>query len=280
MLLSVHGLEFLAPSMATTNHYRGLPGLYRRLVVAQIARQSLANASAVISNSGDYTPTMLAKWLNNKCVYRIGNPIAADFFDNRSEEVFPPQVRFVLWAGTIAERKNVIDLIEAFALVASPLPAVRLVMTGSVAETVYFERVRKTISARGLLDKVTIKGFIDQKALLSLFRQAALVVMASIEETAPMTIAQAMANGKPVVATRVGGIPWMVVDGVSGFLVDIGDIQGMADVMIQLLENDALRRSIGQAAYQRARQLFDPDVVAAQTVQAYHDLIGVNNVRR
>ncbi|MBA4383614.1 MAG: hypothetical protein C0410_02660 [Anaerolinea sp.] len=274
MLLAVHGLEFLVPRMARTNHYRGLPGLYRRIAVMQMARKSLANARAVISNSGDYTATMLARWLNSKHVYQIGNPISANFFKDFSETV-PSHPPVILWVGTITERKDVIGLIEVFALVAARFPLSLLVMTGSVADATYFERVKERILALGLLEKVSFKGFIEQQELLKLYRQATLVVMTSLEETAPMTIAQAMAAGKPVVATYVGGIPWMIAEGVSGYLVNVGDVQGMTDCIIRVLEDDTARYAMGQAAHARAMRLFNPDAVAAQTVQAYYDLIGL-----
>lgn len=75
--------------------------------------------------------------------------------------------------------------------------------------------------------------------------------------------------GKPVVASRIGGIPEMVIDGDSGFLVDAGDELALADHLVQLLRSPALRHSMGLQARNIAQQRFDPSVVAKQTIDVY-----------
>jgi len=115
-------------------------------------------------------------------------------------------------------------------------------------------------------------GRLNQSQLLEAYARSSLVVLASIHETAPIALAQAMAAGKLFVASRVGGIPWMIEDGVTGFLVDVGDMQGMADRMIELLRDESKRKHMGQAGREIARKRYAADKVAEQTVQAYRDL--------
>lgn len=88
-----------------------------------------------------------------------------------------------------------------------------------------------------------------------------------------MALAQAMAVGLPVVSTRVGGVPWMVDDTVTGHLVDAGDSEGMARSMTSLLLDPIRRHQMGRAAKDAAMQRFAADAVARDTVYAYRDLL-------
>ena len=270
-LLAIHGVEPLVSRMLRTSHFRGVAGIYRRWIGPRVARQSIQKAQGIISNAGDYISTLLALWLEGKSIYPIFNPIADEFFkiEGANEAANP----IVLWVGDISERKNVLGLIEAFGMVSEHIPKAHLRLIGGVTDPRYFENVKNEITARNLWDSIEVLGRVEQTELLDAYAIASVVAMASIEETAPMAIAQALAAGKPVVATRVGGIPWMIEDGVTGYLIDVGDTQGMADRMIELLRDESKRGRMGQAGRKIARQRFAADKVAEQTVQAYRDLI-------
>jgi glycosyltransferase involved in cell wall biosynthesis len=95
------------------------------------------------------------------------------------------------------------------------------------------------------------------------------LVLASQQETSPMVIAEAMASGVPVVATRVGGIPYLVDDGRTGFLVGVGDVDALTARLSELLGDDAKRRAFGEAARARAAERFKPAAVAARVRDVY-----------
>jgi colanic acid/amylovoran biosynthesis glycosyltransferase len=82
-------------------------------------------------------------------------------------------------------------------------------------------------------------------------------------------IAEAMAHGKPVVATRVGGIPELITDGASGYLVDRGDAQAAGARVLELLSDPKLRASMGQAARETVSDKFDLRKNVAQLIRAY-----------
>ena len=85
-----------------------------------------------------------------------------------------------------------------------------------------------------------------------------------------MVIQQAMAAGKPVVATRVGGVPYLIHHEQTGLLVEYGNIDGLADAISLLLSDDALRRRMGLASRDEAMQRFRAADVACRTRQVYH----------
>jgi glycosyltransferase involved in cell wall biosynthesis len=105
--------------------------------------------------------------------------------------------------------------------------------------------------------------------LTELMKNASVNVLFSIYENLPVAIAEALTMGKPVVASRVGGIAEMVDDGVNGFLVGSGDEDALADRLVRLLHDERLRRRMGMKARELAMQKWNPDAVAAQTVKAY-----------
>jgi colanic acid/amylovoran biosynthesis glycosyltransferase len=82
-------------------------------------------------------------------------------------------------------------------------------------------------------------------------------------------IAEGMAHGKPVVATRVGGIPELITDGVNGHLVERGDTQAMSERLLALLADPALRTGMGAAGRETVSEKFDLRKNVAQLVRAY-----------
>lgn len=87
-----------------------------------------------------------------------------------------------------------------------------------------------------------------------------------------MVIAQAMAAGKPVVATPVGGVPAMMRDGETGYLVGVGDIDGLAAVLLRLLRDPALRDEMGRAGREFAIENYRADLVARRTYNVYREI--------
>jgi glycosyltransferase involved in cell wall biosynthesis len=93
-------------------------------------------------------------------------------------------------------------------------------------------------------------------------------VMPSFSEGTPNSIVEAMACGKPIIASEVGGIPDMLGD-VSGILVPPGDMKALAEAMLRLAQNPEMRRTMGAAAKERYQQLFSPKVVVPLMVETY-----------
>ncbi len=89
-----------------------------------------------------------------------------------------------------------------------------------------------------------------------------------------MVIQQAMAAGMPVIATAVGGVPGLVDDGVTGFVVPPGDGQAAGAALARLMSDEGLRRRMGEAARAKAEQHFRPARVADQMVTMYRDIRG------
>lgn len=206
---------------------------------------------------------------SNARFHRVDNPLPSDFFavPNLEEE------GRLLYAGTIDERKNVMGLLRALVIVREKVPDIQLRIAGRTTNQTYNRKVQDLIAAQGLQANVEFLGLQDRARLMQEYASCAAVVLASHQETAPMAVIEAMAAGKPVVATRVGGVPDLVEDGSSGFLVEPGDVAGFARGIVTLLTNEDLRRGMGRRSRQIAGR-FHLDTVAANYRQVYYKVAG------
>jgi glycosyltransferase involved in cell wall biosynthesis len=134
--------------------------------------------------------------------------------------------------------------------------------------------IRRAIDECGLQGRVEILGPISHEQLLDEYARAQVLLMGSREETTPQVIAQAMACGLPVIASRVGGIPDMVEDGRTALLFEYGDVATCAAHIRRMLDDDAFRTGIEHAVRGQAQQRFEPKSVAEQTLSVYREVIG------
>lgn len=112
----------------------------------------------------------------------------------------------------------------------------------------------------------------DESRMALFYRAADVVVLPSHADTAPLAVLEAMSTATPVVATRVGGIPEMVVDGLTGALVDEGDLLELVGEIRRLLEDPGLRERFGSAGRERAVSRYDLDLVVDAWLTWYAEL--------
>ncbi len=169
--------------------------------------------------------------------------------------------------GRLSPVKALDVLIEAAALLRSGLPDLRVLLVGRGAEE---DRLRRLAAARGVEDVVLLLGErVDVSAVLAALDVAA---TCSDSEGIPLAVLEYMAAGLPVVATRVGGLPELVQEGVNGFLVPPRDPSALADALGRLLADPALRAELGRAGRERQQREFDLDVVVRRFEDLYVDL--------
>ena len=157
----------------------------------------------------------------------------------------------------IIPEKGVRDFIEMARLVAAQKDDVQFVLVGEGRDR---EQYMKEAEAMGLADRITWTGMMDDPFGEGVFHAADVVCQFSRwEEVFGWMIAEAMAHAKPVVATRVGGIPELISDGNSGYLVDRGDTEAMSRRVLELLNDAAARVRMGEAGRETVRTKFDLD---------------------
>ncbi len=163
--------------------------------------------------------------------------------------------------------KRASDVIEIFARVASELPA-RLLMIGDGPERLAaFELAQRL----GVMGRVQFLGsFPEVQSVLGI---ADLFLLPSSKESFGLAALEAMACEVPVVAARAGGIPEVVVDGVTGVLAEVGDVDSMAHAALNILRNRDVYTRMGQAARTRAVEHFHPSLIVPHYLEAYTELL-------
>lgn len=203
-------------------------------------------------------------------LHDIPNAISATYFDVRRT---PEPGRF-LFAGRISKGKGLLDLVQAVARSRSAVSQV--VLAGAAVDKAFLLQLRSAIDESGHSDKFTFAGLLDEKSLIAEFSRATALVLPSYQETAPMVIQQAMAAGLPVMATRVGGIPYMVDHGVSGLLCDAGNVESLAASLQSLAYDGRLCSDLAEAGRTKAVESFSADGVARATRKAYEAVLATS----
>ena len=157
-------------------------------------------------------------------------------------------------AGRLTAQKALRDALQALARV----PAVELLVLGDGPERPALEREAETL---GVSDRVRLLGAGTRDEVLRLFRAADAVLVTSAWENLPHTVLEALAVGTPVIATAVGGIPEVVVDGENGLLVPPHDVDSIARAVQRLIRDDELRRSLAAAAPGSVDGLSEPRIL-------------------
>lgn len=212
--------------------------------VPWLARPILRRAGLVIAASNALADD--ARALGARDVRVI--PSGVDVPETVREPDDPPHV---LYAGRLSAEKGILELVQA----ARGLP---LVVAGDGP-------LRNRVP--GAL------GFVPHDELLDLYGRAAVVACPSHREGYGVVCAEAMAHGRPVVASAVGGLLDLVVDGETGFLVAPGDAAELRGALERLLGDGDLRRRLGEAARERARALLSWDTATEATLTAYEDVV-------
>ena len=236
--------RFAGKPFVVTLHGSGTAGRFSDLALAQrspgLVRRLLDPARAVICVSPVLAETMRSVGVAN--VHEI--PYGVEIPDEVTGEDDPPTV---LFAGRLSPEKR----IDVVAAATEGLPRI----------------VAGDGPLRDLLPDAL--GFVPQQELFALMEHAAVLLLTSEREGLPNVVLEAMAHGKTVVSTPVGGIPAVIKDGETGLLVPIGDADATRAAVERALGDAQLRRRIGAAARERVRGYCSWDRVAELTLQVY-----------
>jgi glycosyltransferase involved in cell wall biosynthesis len=188
--------------------------------------------------------------------------------DFRRRYSIPPERAIVTQVSWVIPEKGITDFLETARLVTQQNRNVQFVIVGDGA---YREQYMKDAAAMGIEDRVTWTGMVEDPFREGVFAAADVVCQFSRwEEVFGWMIAEAMAHGKPIVATKVGGIPELVTEGLSGFLVQRNDTAGAAEKLMRLVQDSELRREMGEAGRKLVAGKFDLKTNVAQLIALYN----------
>lgn len=209
---------------------------------------------------------LVTNGFDKKLVNRFSAVESSDVSDENPSLVF---------VGSLRKVKDPLALIEVFKIVSERAKNVRLQIVG---DGPLKQTVEKMIQTYGLQGKVILHGAVSHQRALEILASSEIYVLTSVEEGLPTSLIEAMALGKPIVATCVGGVPEIVIDGVNGLLVPPGALEKMAQSIEQLLENPAFAKKLGKAAAESVQD-FSWENIAQKYLCTYREVSEQKAVR-
>jgi len=174
----------------------------------------------------------------------------------------------IVFLGKLKAAKGIFDLLDAVSRLRASVPDVRLVCAGEgnrIAVARYAERL-------GIADAVKFTGWVGPSGKRALLESAAAFALPSYSESMPVSLLEAMAAGVPAVASPVGAIPEVLVDGISGFLCAPGDVSTLHRLLCRLLVDRSLGAKIGAAGRETVRLRFAPERALPRLEEIYADV--------
>jgi N-acetyl-alpha-D-glucosaminyl L-malate synthase BshA len=232
----------------------------------------------------DYV-TAVSNWLRNRTreifgikrsIRRIYNfvdtrRVKTDLVPCRRELFAKPSERILLHVSNFRPVKRPTEVVRIFALVAEQIPS-KLLMIGDGPER---GQAMKTAVELGIQDNVIFLG--QQDAVERYTVLADVFLFPSEYESFGLAALEAMACGVPVIASCSGGLPEVIVDGETGFLLPPDDIEGMAQKTLLLLRNAKMMRAFRSNARRRAEQKFDASLIIPLYERLYSQAVGARN---
>lgn len=178
----------------------------------------------------------------------------------------------LLFVGQVSPRKGPDVLIAALAHLKKTDISAKVV---GQAEHVYLKQLLEQTRTLKLDNRVELLGEVSEKQLLELYHEADLFVFPTKLETEGfgLVVAEAMAAGLPVIASRIGPLPELVSHGVNGLLFEPGNAKDLAQNIERLLQDDELYEAISKAGRETARSTFSWQKAAQQTIRTYNKII-------
>jgi L-malate glycosyltransferase len=247
--------------------------------VCRLATRVLVNADAVKDwlLEQRYDPARIVVIRNGVDLCRF-TPVDPDVI--RRELGLAPGVPLVTVVSRLNHLKGLEHFLEAAAMLADRFPKVHFLVVGEAGEpdVEYSTLLTRLAERLGIGGRVRFTGLrSDVPALLA---SSTVSVMPSLDEALSNVVLESMAAGAPTVATRVGGTPEAIVDGVTGLLVPPGDATAMAEAIARLLDDPGLAAALGCAARRRIEERFSVGRMVEATEQLYVDLLAEKRPQR
>ena len=231
VVVTVHGLNIIEKKKSLKAHF-SMKTLYQLITQSYAEKRILNSAKEVIVDTAYVKETIRGYKLSAvPHMTVIPQGIHEGFFDISCSS----DSREVLCVGAIAKRKGHLYLIQSFERLCESMADIHLTICGSMAEADYLSKIKDYLSSSPYRDRISLFTNATKDVLLSLYHKAHVFALHSQEESQGIALVEAMATGLPVVSTKVGGIPDVVLDGTTGLLTNYGDTYSFSVALEHLM---------------------------------------------
>ncbi len=260
-----------APRMVTTLHGTDITIVGQDRSFFEITRFGIERSDAVTAVSDFLRRMTVAEFQVQSRIDVVPNFVDVhDYLPGPADRapLAAPGQKVLLHVSNFRPVKRVLDVVRIFERVSRELDSV-LLMVGEGPERSSAQALARRL---GLVDRVRFLG--TQNAIEEIAGLADVFLLPSELESFGLSALEAMACGVPVVGSDVGGLPEVVRHTESGYLLPVGDVEGMAARTIEILRCDERRREMGAAARHRVQSLFDAERVVGQYEAVYDRVLG------
>jgi glycosyltransferase involved in cell wall biosynthesis len=207
----------------------------------------------------------------------IPNGVNVEDFNVSEEEVEKVRRKYglegivVMFAGTVMPRKGVLQLIKAGEILNLGRDILFLIVGNLNIDREYAQTVVEYAKSKGVNAKFT--GFVPNEDLKALYSACDIFVLPSLEEGHGISLTEAMASGKPLIGSNVGGIPMQIRDGWNGFLVEPGNEKQLAEKIRYLIENEKERKRMGANSRRLAEKEFSWEKIVERYLEVYEEVV-------
>ncbi len=230
-----------------------------RWIMRRVARFTLNRADALRAISQS-TRAQLAAWRPDCPIVQFIAWTDIDAFFDAKNTTPKSSAPVLLYTGVLIPRKGVMHLVNAFAALADEFPHARLRLLGRADDPDYVRQLHQRIRELHCDARIEFVAEMPQQELAQQMAQAHVFILPSLSEGLGRVVVEAMAAGTPVIGSRVGGIPDMIREGKTGFLVPPGDEIALAEKIRWMLEHPQETEAIGQEAHRVSQTLFSSEI--------------------
>jgi lipopolysaccharide/colanic/teichoic acid biosynthesis glycosyltransferase/glycosyltransferase involved in cell wall biosynthesis len=268
VIYTVHGFYF----------HENMPWWLRRLNIWIEKLMCLVTNLVFTQSQEDAATAVKVGICRKKKVIWIGNGVDTNRFADVSSQDgtrarfgLEPGDRVVGFVGRFVREKGILELLQAMQIVNQNIPEAKLMLVGDKLASDRDSKTKKIISRlhenSPFASRIIFTGFLeDITAPMSVMD---VFVLPSHREGMPRTIIEAMASGKPVIATNIRGCREEVVHGLTGLIVPVNNSQALAEAIIHVLSHPDLGRQMGAAGRLRANELFTERAVLDKQARIY-----------
>ena len=183
----------------------------------------------------------------------------------------------LLYVGNLTYPKRVDTILRAMKIVTENVDDACLMIVGDGDKRLELENL---VYDLGINDKVIFKGAVPHEKISDFMHKSHIFVHCSENEGLPVAIMEAMASGLPVAGSRTGGVPELIMENETGYIIDYNDYKGYAEKLVKLVLNHDLRNKMGIKGRELAVSKFSRKIIINKNIEVYEQLMGGGKKKR
>jgi len=251
---------------------------YRQILITARRERKIVRINKYFMGRTEWDLAQLRALNPSARYYHVNEMLRPEFITLKQWDLNTCRRHSIIFTNARIPRKGVDILFKAVALLKIRFLDVSIKLAGVdgfIGE--YGKYLRRVAEREGIYNNVEFLGDINAEKMVSALSSSHVFVLSSLIENSPNSLCEAQAVGLPCVATYTGGVPSLISDKETGFMIPIGDASMMADRIAKIFENDSLSVQMSTRARHIALTRHDPDTIVGRHLAVYRDVINLYN---